>query len=456
MATFDVRKYERDIVFHTRQLIRIRSVQSAAEPGKPYGEGVYRALRYMLDLGESMRFRVTEVDGYAGHVEYGSGKEIVGVLTHVDTVPEGTGWTYPPLEGVVEDGGIYGRGAADNKSAAVAALYSLLALRESGVVPDRRIRIIFGTNEENGMTDMDYYFAKEPLPDYGFVTDGPYPIVNAEKGSLVVGLRQKLARGGSGWIAMNGGEAPNLVPESCFAFVYSAGKSVLEMSKRGRSAHGAFPDDGLNAIVLLLADLFERPEMLEAEASGDSFLRLLYERIGRETNGESLGLACRDEEHGALTVNLAQIRLDRNQAFAVLNIRYPVSANGEEVMAKLKRGLLSEAADSTEIEVEVLSHLEPVYVAPGHELIRRLSRAYEKATGEPAKLISMAGGTYAKKLRNRGVTFGHAFQGTDSRFHQADERVVVEELMRHAEICTLALYELCKDEGEMEHDHLRG
>jgi len=447
-ATFDVGKYEADIVHHTRQLIRIRSVMGPAEPGKPYGEGVHRALRYMLDLGESLGFRAVETDGYAGHVEFGSGEEIVGVLTHVDTVPEGTGWTYPPFEGVFEDGVIYGRGAADNKSAAVTALYCLLALRESGVVPDRRVRVIFGTNEENGMTDLDHYFAKEPLPDYGFVTDGPYPIVNAEKGSLVIGLRQKLGRcDDSGcWILVEGGEAPNMVPESCKAVLYSGGRAVLEKNARGRSAHGAFPEDGVNAIALLLEELLERPEDL---AAAEPFLRLLRDRIGPETNGESLGLACRDEEHGALTLSLARIRVDRDEAFAVLNIRYPAGANGEEIVDRLKSVLREDTGTAAgigkEVDLEVLSHLEAVYVPPDHELIKRLSRAYERATGEPATLISMAGGTYAKKLRNRGVTFGHAFQGTDSRFHQADERAIVEEMMRHAEICTLALYELCKD-----------
>jgi len=341
-------------------------------------------------------------------------------------------------------------------------------------VPDRRVRVIFGTNEENGMTDLDHYFAKEPLPDYGFVTDGPYPIVNAEKGSLVVGLRQRLRRSDDGdrWILIEGGEAPNLVPESCKAVFYSAGRAVSEKTRKGRSAHGAFPERGVNAIALLLEELMERPDEL---AAAEPFLRLLRDRIGRETDGESLGIACRDEEHGALTVNLALIRVDRDEAFAALNIRYPVGANGEEIVDRLKsvwRGKTrksgasgmsgtfgkdagggieveapvdAEVEASVDIEVEVLSHLESVYVPPEHELIRRLSRAYEQATGEPATLISMAGGTYAKKLHNRGVTFGHAFPGTDSRFHQADERAIVEEMMRHAEICTLALYELCKD-----------
>ncbi|MNI82284.1 dipeptidase PepV [compost metagenome] len=55
----------------------------------------------------------------------------------------------------------------------------------------------------------------------------------------------------------------------------------------------------------------------------------------------------------------------------------------------------------------------------------------------------MAGGTYAKKLRNTGVTFGPAFPGAPpTRYHQADEHIGIDQLLRHAEVCTQALYEL--------------
>ena len=35
--------------------------------------------------------------------------ETVGVLVHLDVVPEGEGWTYPPYGGEIHDGKIYGR-----------------------------------------------------------------------------------------------------------------------------------------------------------------------------------------------------------------------------------------------------------------------------------------------------------------------------------------------------------
>ena len=73
------------------------------------------------------------VDGYAGHVEYGEGEEYVCVMNHLDVVAAGEGWTRPPFGGVLEGNLLYGRGATDNKGPAVAALYCLCALRDLGL-----------------------------------------------------------------------------------------------------------------------------------------------------------------------------------------------------------------------------------------------------------------------------------------------------------------------------------
>ncbi|WP_081685372.1 M20 family metallopeptidase [Acidipropionibacterium acidipropionici] len=47
------------------------------------------------------------------------------LLGHSDVVPAGPGWTRDPFTGVVEDGRIYGRGAADTKGGVAAALVAL-------------------------------------------------------------------------------------------------------------------------------------------------------------------------------------------------------------------------------------------------------------------------------------------------------------------------------------------
>ena len=54
------------------------------------------------------------------------------LLGHLDTVPIGAGWTKPPLEGVIENGKIYGRGACDMKGGVAVALGLLETLKQIG------------------------------------------------------------------------------------------------------------------------------------------------------------------------------------------------------------------------------------------------------------------------------------------------------------------------------------
>ena len=85
-----------------------------------------------------------------GWCEFGEGDEMIAVLGHLDVVPEGEGWTFDPFGGEIRDGKIFGRGLMDDKGPTMAALYAMAALRDSGLPLKRRIRILFGTNEETG------------------------------------------------------------------------------------------------------------------------------------------------------------------------------------------------------------------------------------------------------------------------------------------------------------------
>ena len=45
----------------------------------------------------------------------------------------------------------------DDKGPMVAAIYALAALKDAGFAPSKRIRLLFGTNEETGCGDMSWY-----------------------------------------------------------------------------------------------------------------------------------------------------------------------------------------------------------------------------------------------------------------------------------------------------------
>src|SRR5699024_10557105 len=105
------------------------------------------------------------------------------ILAHLDVVPAGEGWTVTePFEPVEKDGRLYGRGTADDKGPAVAALYALRAVKELGIPLKKRVRLILGTDEECGSSDIQHYYAVEKEAPMTFSPDGAFPVVNIEKG----------------------------------------------------------------------------------------------------------------------------------------------------------------------------------------------------------------------------------------------------------------------------------
>ena len=63
---------------------------------KPFGNGVAQALDNTLSLFHLICFQTKNADGLYGYAEIGEGAEIIGCLGHLDVVPAGDGWHYPP------------------------------------------------------------------------------------------------------------------------------------------------------------------------------------------------------------------------------------------------------------------------------------------------------------------------------------------------------------------------
>ena len=141
-------QYQEDLIGSVRELLKIRSIQGKPQPGAPFGTGPTEALDAALKIADRLGFSTVNMEGFIGYAEYGEGNEYVAILGHLDVVPEGNGWTYPPYGGEIHDEKLFGRGAIDDKGPTMAALYALKAIKESGLPLKRKIRVIFGLNEE--------------------------------------------------------------------------------------------------------------------------------------------------------------------------------------------------------------------------------------------------------------------------------------------------------------------
>ena len=107
---------------------------------------------------------------------------------------------------------LYGRGTQDDKGPLLAALFAVKALMDAGVKFNKRVRFIFGTDEETLWRCINRYKEKEELPGMGFSPDARFPLIFAEKGLLQLHLEGANRSG----LRMAGGSAFNAVPDTMF------------------------------------------------------------------------------------------------------------------------------------------------------------------------------------------------------------------------------------------------
>lgn len=451
-----------DLINSTQEVLRIKSVEDDAKPGMPYGEGVSKCLDHALKICSDLGFKTVNLDGYVGYAEYGQGEDYVAVLGHLDVVPEGEGWLYPPYAAEIHDGKIYARGSLDDKAPIMACLYGLKAIADEKLPLSKRVRIIFGTNEETGSKEMEYYLKKEKPPVSGFTPDAEYPIIFAEKGLTAFNLEKELKVKSQGDLAIKyikGGLRPNMVPEYCEALVYAKDKAYLmksaeEFEKKtgyktkteikdeavlikayGVAAHGSLPHLGKNAIMQMFEFLGTLP--LGEDDLSDT-INFFNKYVGMETCGESFGVGLKDEASGNLSFNVGVISVDENKACITLNLRYPVTYTLEDMMKPF-----NERIDNTGFKVGEIDHQEPLYFSKDHLLIKTLQKVYKEQTGNEPELLAIGGGTYAKEMPNI-VAFGPIFPGKPDLDHQVNEYIEVEDLMMNAKIYAHAIYELAK------------
>jgi len=467
-----IEELEKEMVGSLQKLLRIKSVETEEKEGMPFGEGVNQALEEALNLASILGLKTRNVDGYCGHAEIGQGDEILGILCHLDVVPEGKNWTYPPFGGEVHDGKIYGRGSIDNKGPAVAALYALKAIKDCGIELKKRVRVILGTDEESGWKDLEYYFKKEDTPDIAFSPDAEYPVIHGEKGVLTFKLKGNPGQRGKGSLPeepkvtikeIKGGNAPNMVPDYSRAVLetdygdfirdelqdfvertgyqleYSEEEGFIILESHGVSAHGSTPREGKNAISQLLLFLTSL-DIIKGEM-GD-FLDFYCSNIGMECDGKKLGCYLEDEVSGGLTLNVGMINIDENKAEVVINIRYPVTFTQEDVFAGIREKLAG-----TGIELEEGSHMAPLYVPKDDPLVKKLMRVYQEFTGDDREPITIGGGTYARAI-NKAVAFGPLFPGQEELAHQKDEYISIDDLVLNAKIYAQAIIALATEEPE--------
>jgi succinyl-diaminopimelate desuccinylase len=420
------------------ELCAIPSLKGPATSQAPYGEATRQALLLFLEQGRRLGFRAVNLDNRAGYVEWGDSGPIVAALCHLDVVPAGVGWTGDPFRAVVRDGRIIARGVIDNKGPAVAVLYAMKTLLDTGYRPCGRIRLIVGLDEENGSSCMAHYVQTAELPAAGFTPDATFPVIFAEKGIVWLELS---ARGGQPadapcrLVRAQAGERPNMVPGRCSLTFSDPTGHCDETVVNGEPAHASMPWDGRNAIGLAMT---RAAAHLAAAGCAHPFVDFYQAVLGQDWRGQGLGIAGADVS-GPLTVNSGLLQLDEQTAHLTLDIRYPVSWSLDRLLAALQTHCDNQPGLT--VSLKVLHHGLPLHVPQDAPPVRILTELYEEMTGCDGTPVAIGGGTYARTMPGL-LAFGAIFPGETESAHQVGESASIDSLLAGAALYGQALLKL--------------
>ena len=433
MKNYLTEQVKEDFLASLKLLISYPSVLNENENGTPFGQAIQDVLEKTLEICQGLGFKTyLDPKGYYGYAEIGQGKELLAVLCHLDVVPSGdeADWKTPPFEAVVKDGFIFGRGVQDDKGPSMAALYAVKALLDSGVVFQKRVRFIFGTDEETLWRCMGRYNELEETATLGFAPDSSFPLTYAEKGLLQV----KLHGPGSDFLQLEAGEAFNVVPakasyqgaflEKVIAGLRAAGfdyeETADEVTVLGVPKHAKDAAQGVNAIVRLAKVL----QLLAPHPA----LSFIADAVGEDATGSRLFGPILDEPSGSLSFNIAGLTITPERSEIRIDLRIPVLADKEDLVR-----ILSKKAADYQLTYEEFDYLAPLYVPKDSELVSTLMGIYQEKTGDNSPAMSSGGATFARTMPNC-VAFGALFPGAEQTEHQANERAKLDDLYKAMDI----------------------
>lgn len=387
-----------ELVRLARDLVRIPSVY---RPDLPAGneEKVARFVAKYL-RGAGFEVRTQEVAPGRPNVWAVWNGDLPGKTllfeAHTDVVTEGAAgdWEHPPFAADLVDGRIYGRGACDTKGNLAAAVLAVRAIKDSGVPFPGRLVLCHPVDEEGMMGGI-----KE------FIEGGHAEGVDA---------------------------AVICEPEENRICVEQKGAMRVEVTVRGRMAHGAMPLSGVNPVTraarfVVAVEELEREEM---ERHGeDPFLG--YPSL---TPTILLGPDCGEP----------QINVVPASAYVALDVRTTPAQSHEELVDKLE-GILSRLASEDpdfDATLRVIEERPPTQTPRDEPLVGAMDLAYRQLTGEEPLYDGVPGATDGTFLHAwAGIPIVTTGAGNREIPHHKDEWVDEDELLTACKLyAATALY----------------
>ena len=454
-------EHQSEIIEELQGFARIRSVSRAdlASVRAPYGPEMREMLNHALMRGASFGFDTTDHEGHCGSITWGDPNRAIGIFGHLDVVPEGENWTWPPFAATRQGDFLIGRGTSDNKSACIIGLMLMRMYKELGISLRHGLRLVCGCSEETGMSDMEYFAQTQVTPQLSLVPDMRFPVCYAQKGMMKA--RMDISLGQAELLSFIGGEAENMVPPRAEAVlslpaarvaaalsdipgiaVFAIDDGTTRVCATGLAAHAAYPETGRSAIHLLADTLVSSgllsPEPCSALSAVADVASCFY--------GRQAGIHCEDPETGKTTTVLGTAETHDGQLYITVDGRLSIATNLPDVERNF-----SDYAARLGFHLSELSLKNPFYISKDDPKVTALMQLYGEMTGDDAPAYTSGGGTYSRCLEN-AITFGPGFPGAlptpdglpegHGGAHAPDEYIHIPTFIRAMKIFAAAIIEL--------------
>jgi len=388
---------DKEVLDLSRQLIRIPS-QSRHEAA--VGKFIFRKLDKW-----GLRPREVAVEGNGPDIVAEIGKKnapAIALNGHMDTVEVMTGWRHDPYGATIEKGMLYGLGALDMKSGLAALMVAFKAIAESGQLESSRVVFQAVSGEEENSSGMRALIAKGELKNTRAV------IVGEGFGGLAAVTHGR--RGGFYW----------------------------DINVTGKTAHGASPHLGINAI----------SDAAKVVCALDG-MKLRTARWFAADDSTPL-----TENQTVLKISggMSSLSVPEKCYIKVIRCPLPGSRGPKEVQAEIERrikGLRLRSKVQLTLQESPGDIFYPHVTPARSTLVSTACKCVERLTGRRPQLVigrsEADDNLIAHEVGTPIICLGPGESGELAKYHQAEEAVHIDQLGNAARAYFMTALELRKD-----------
>jgi len=360
------------------------------------GEFGYEAEKHAVPQAEVQAYGMESITNLIVRRRYGDAGRTIALNAHGDVVPPGEGWTHDPYGAEIVDGKIYGRATAVSKSDFASFTFAVRALEAVARPHSGAVELHFTYDEEFGGELGPGWLLKKKLtrPDLMIAAGFSYEVVTAHNGCL-----------------------------------------QMEVTVRGKMAHAAVPDTGVDALqgaVRILEALYAQNALYRQITSRVAGIEHPYLNVGRIEGGTNTNVV----------PGKVVFKLDR---------RMIPEENPVDVEADIRRVITEAAAGQQGITVEIRRLLLAHSMKPQTDnapLVDAIQRHGEAVFGQPIPAMGTPLYTDVRLYGAAGipgVIYGAGPRTVlESHAKRSDERLELEDLRRATKVIARTLHDLLK------------